>query len=81
MDDMPEFHEFVKLFVYYYNNNWNLAQRKWSKILGDDYATYQGLLEPERVVSNAVVRETMVYAGHHHNGRRYQPLWKRLWGR
>jgi hypothetical protein len=81
MYDMPKFHEFVKLFVYYYNDNWNLAQRKWSKILGDEYTNYQGLLESERVVTTVVARETIVFAAHFHEGRRYRPWWKRWLGK
>lgn len=81
MYDQPERREFVKLFVYYYNCDWNLAQRKWSKILGAEYAYWQGALPAERVLSLVIEEQTVIYAAYYHDGRRYPSFWKRLVGR
>lgn len=70
--EQAEFNQFVRLIVYYYNNDWNLAQRKWSRSLGAEYAYLQGVLPPERILTSVVARETMRFAARYQAGERYK---------
>lgn len=57
-----QFLKFVTLIVWYYGGDWDLAQRRWTKILAAEEARYRDELPNERIIAATVARLTAVFA-------------------
>jgi hypothetical protein len=72
-EDQPRYDEFVRLIVWFYNDDWDLAQRQWSRMLRAEYERLLDLVPPERIISELVARLSVRFAANYSKGKRYQP--------
>jgi hypothetical protein len=58
----PKYYPFVTLAVWYFNGDWDLAQRQWSRMLAAEEANHRDEIPSERIISALVSRLTAVFS-------------------